>query len=143
MPPGTVTETLNVQLVPAVTVPPAKVSSVLPADPVRVEPTPQGGSGVGGSVAARPGRAAARLSVKEMPVASTVPLVLSRTNASVAVPAAITGSPLNALLNRRPVTRSESVAGLPVTARPETVAVGLELLLAWNPGRGSGRHVQA
>ena len=88
---GTVTTTLNPQLAPAITLPPMRVNTVFADDPTRTEPGPQGGSGVGGRMAVRPEMAAERSSEKLMAVASTLPVVLSRVNASVAGPPAITG----------------------------------------------------
>ena len=78
-----------------------------------------------------------------MPVASVVPVVLSSVNARVAVPPAITGSSVNALVKSRPVTRSLSLAGRLFAVTPETVAVTSEVVLVWNPDAAAPGHVQA
>ena len=68
-PAGTSSVTLNVQLSPGARVPPIKVSSVLPAEPVNDDPAPQGGSGRTGKFAIKPVRVVFKSSVKEMFVA--------------------------------------------------------------------------
>lgn len=66
---GTSSVTLNTHSSPGASVPPIKVSSVSPAEPVNDDPAPHGGSGNTGRFAVKPARAAFKSSVKEIFVA--------------------------------------------------------------------------